>query len=105
MPDIKISIVIPVYNVENYLSECLESVLGQTLEGIEVIAVNDGSTDKSMQILQEYEKNYREILHVYHIENQGVSYARNFGVSKAIGNIFFLWTAMILLSRICVNSI
>lgn len=85
VPDIKISIVIPVYNVENYLSECLESVLGQTLEGIEVIAVNDGSTDKSMQILQEYEKNYREILHVYHIENQGVSHARNFGVSKAIG--------------------
>ena len=73
------------YNVESYLSECLESVLGQTLEGIEVIVVNDGSTDKSVQILQEYEEKYREILHVYHIENQGVSHARNFGVSKAVG--------------------
>lgn len=85
MSDIKVSIVIPVYNVENYLRQCLDSVCGQTLEGIEVIAVNDGSTDGSVQILKEYEEKFPDILHVYHVENQGVSHARNFGVSKAVG--------------------
>lgn len=85
MSDIKVSIVIPVYNVENYLRQCLDSVCGQTLDGVEVIAVNDGSTDGSARILKEYEESYPDILHVYHIENQGVSHARNFGVSKAAG--------------------
>ena len=85
MSDIKVSIVIPIYNVENYLRQCLDSVCTQTLKEIEVIAVDDGSTDGSVQILKEYEERYPEILHVYHIENQGVSHARNFGVSKAAG--------------------
>ncbi len=85
MSDIKVSIVIPIYNVEKYLRQCLDSVCGQTLKEIEVIAVNDGSTDGSVQILKEYEERYPDILHVYHIENQGVSHARNFGVTKAAG--------------------
>ncbi|MDE7210053.1 MAG: CDP-glycerol glycerophosphotransferase family protein [Lachnospiraceae bacterium] len=85
MSDIKVSIVIPIYNVEKYLRQCLDSVCGQTLKEIEVIAVNDGSTDGSVQILKEYEERYPDILHVYHIENQGVSHARNFGVTKAVG--------------------
>ncbi len=85
MSEIKVSIIIPIYNVENYLRQCLDSVCTQTLEGIEVIAVDDGSTDGSVQILKEYEEQYPDILRVYHIKNQGVSHARNFGVEKAVG--------------------
>lgn len=51
-----ISVLIPVYNVEKYLRECLDSVISQTLKDIEIICVNDGSTDSSLQILQEYEQ-------------------------------------------------
>ena len=50
----KVSIVIPTYNVESYLRECLDSVVNQTLKDIEIICVNDGSTDNSLQIIQEY---------------------------------------------------
>lgn len=85
MSEKKVSIVIPVYNVENYLRTCLDSVCGQTLDNIEVIAVNDGSTDGSPVILKEYEERYPDFFHVYHIKNQGVSHARNFGVEKAVG--------------------
>lgn len=52
-----VSIVVPVYNVENFLKECLDSVINQTLKDIEIICVDDGSTDKSLEILREYEKN------------------------------------------------
>ena len=85
MSEIKVSIIIPVYNVENYLRVCLNSVCRQTLEGIEVIAVDDGSTDGSPAILEEYAEQYPDFFHVYHIPNQGVSHARNYGVSKAQG--------------------
>lgn len=54
----KVSVVIPVYNSEPYLCECLDSVVNQTLEDIEVILVNDKSTDRSLEILRRYEKNY-----------------------------------------------
>ncbi len=102
MPDIKVSIVIPIYNVENYLRQCLDSTCGQTLDGVEVIAVDDGSTDQSVQILQEYEEKYRDILHVYHIENQGVSHARNFGVTKAVGEyILFVDSDDFIASNMC----
>ena len=56
MTDCKVSIVIPVYNVEQYLAYCLDSVFGQTLTEIEVIAVNDGSTDGSLEILKTYRR-------------------------------------------------
>lgn len=52
----KVSVLIPVYNVEKYLRECLDSVISQALKDIEIICVNDGSTDSSLQILQEYEQ-------------------------------------------------
>lgn len=54
MEKIKISIIIPVYNVEKYLRECLDSILAQTFQNFEIICVDDGSTDKSLEILQEY---------------------------------------------------
>ena len=52
--NIKVSVILPVYNGETYLSECLDAILGQTLKEIEVICVNDGSTDRSPEILREY---------------------------------------------------
>ena len=55
---IKVSVIIPVFNVEKYLEECLESILAQTLKEIEIICVNDGSVDNSLSILKEYEKKY-----------------------------------------------
>lgn len=85
MPECKISVVIPVYNVEQYLKECLESVFSQTLKEIEVIAVNDGSTDGSLSILKEYEAKYKKHMTVYTTENRGVSHARNYGVARAKG--------------------
>ena len=53
---VEISVVVPVYNVEEYLSECLDSVIGQSFEDIEIICIDDGSTDSSLDILNEYSK-------------------------------------------------
>lgn len=80
----KVSIIIPVYNAEKYLEECLESIMVQTLKDIEVICVNDGSTDKSGQILNEYAKKNSRIK-VIHKENGGVVSARNVGYDVATG--------------------
>ncbi|MCM3650430.1 glycosyltransferase [Metabacillus litoralis] len=80
----KISIIVPIYNVENYLSRCLDSLLTQDYEDFEVIAINDGSTDNSLTILQEYaEKDHR--ICIIDKENNGVSSARNDGLSQAKG--------------------
>ncbi len=85
MSEIKVSIIIPVYNAENYLRVCLDSVCTQTLEGIEAIVVDDGSTDGSAGILEEYKTEHPELFHIYRVENQGTSHARNYGLSKASG--------------------
>ena len=81
---IKVSIVVPVYNVENYLAVCLESILGQTLKDVEIICVNDGSTDNSPYILREYEEKDLRIK-VFHTSNQGYGHAVNLGMVKAVG--------------------
>ncbi|MDR2007401.1 MAG: glycosyltransferase [Alphaproteobacteria bacterium] len=78
----KISIIIPVYNVEIYLEKCLNSVINQTLTDIEIICINDGSTDNSLDILKKYEKLDRRII-LINQENQGVSVARNNGLKIA----------------------
>ncbi len=85
MESYKISMIVPVYNVEQYLRQCMDSLVGQTLEEIEIIAVNDGSPDNSLSILQEYERQYPGKVKVFSIENQGVGHARNYGFSKASG--------------------
>ena len=87
---INVSIVIPVYNVEKYLKQCLESVVNQTLDKIEVICINDGSTDNSLNILKEYEKKYNNII-IIDQENKGPGFARNIGMKRASGKyIYFL---------------
>lgn len=83
--DIKVTIIIPVYNTEAYLDQCLQSVLGQTLQEIEVIAVDDGSKDSSLEILKQYEKQNPNKLRVFHKENGGLSSTRNFALQYANG--------------------
>ena len=73
---LKISVIIPVYNVEKYLRICLESILNQNFKGYEIILINDGSTDNSLNICREYEKKYSNII-VINEENSGPSAARN----------------------------
>lgn len=86
----KVSIVIPVYNVELYLREALDSVINQTLKEIEIIVVNDGSTDNSLEIIKEYEKKDNRIK-IINQENQGLSGARNSGLKIAKGEyIYFM---------------
>ena len=79
-----ISVIVPVYNVEKYLVECLESVLKQTYRNLEIILVNDGSTDNSGEICQEYANKYPQIKYM-HQKNSGVSVARNNGLEMANG--------------------
>lgn len=80
----KVSVVVPVYNAEKYLKECLDSLVNQTLKDIEIICVNDGSTDNSLEILNEYaNKNHR--VRVIDQKNQGACIARNKGLSVALG--------------------
>ena len=81
----KISVIVPVYNVENYLERCVESILHQTYTNFELILINDGSTDSSGQICDHLANQYENIK-VYHIENAGVSNARNVGIQLAMGS-------------------
>lgn len=78
----KISVIIPVYNVEQYLSKCLDSIINQTFKDIEIICVNDGSTDSSLQILKKYASKDERIT-IINQENKGVSSARNKGLEYA----------------------
>lgn len=81
----KISVVIPVYNTEQYLKKCLESVCAQTYKNLEIIVVNDGSTDASLQVCEECRQLDRRLI-ILNQENQGVSAARKFGVEYATGD-------------------
>ena len=81
---IKISVIVPIYNAEKYLSQCLKSIVSQSLEDIEILCINDGSIDDSEKILRDYEAQYPQI-RLFNQENQGVSVARNSGIEHATG--------------------
>lgn len=81
----KVSIIIPIYNTEKYLKACLDSVLSQTYENLEIILIDDGSTDNSGKIIDDYAKKDHRIK-VIHQKNRGQSAARNEGLKKATGN-------------------
>ena len=80
----KISVIIPIYNTSLYLPRCIESILQQTYQNIEIICVDDGSTDSSLQLCKQYADENEKIT-VYHQSNQGVAAARNFGLRYATG--------------------
>jgi len=80
-----ISVIVPIYNVEAYLKECLDSLIHQTLKNIEIIAINDGSTDSSPNIIDGYVNKYPELIKVIHQANSGLSAARNVGINESKG--------------------
>lgn len=84
----KVSVIIPVYNVEKYLKQCLDSVVNQTLEDIEIILVDDGSTDKSLDISKEYAQKDNRIK-IIQQQNKGAAAARNAGLSTAQGDYLY----------------
>lgn len=84
-----LSIIIPVYNVEKYVNKCLSTLINQITSDVEIICVDDGSTDNSGKICDEYAE-YNINIHVYHKANGGVASARNFGLSKASGE-YIAW--------------
>lgn len=81
----KISVIIPAYNVEKYIRRCLDSLVNQTYENMEIIVVNDGSTDRTSEFIHEYAERFPEMVFVYDRENGGQAEARNFGLAKATG--------------------
>ncbi|WP_295156254.1 glycosyltransferase family 2 protein [uncultured Brachyspira sp.] len=83
---IKVSVIIPIYNVEKYLSKCLDSIINQTLKDIEIICINDCSTDNSENIIKEYIKKDNRIKLINHNENQGLGFARNTGIYNSTSN-------------------
>lgn len=83
----KFSIIIPVYNVEQYLRECIDSIMNQTYQDFEVVLVDDGSTDKSGEICDKYVSRNPDKVFVYHKTNQGVLIARDYGIKKSSGDI------------------
>ena len=85
----KYSIIIPVYNTEEYLKKCLESVVNQTYKDFEVIIVNDGTEDNSQSIIDAYTQKYKNVSYIIQ-KNQGLSMARNNGIKKSKGKFFLL---------------
>ena len=81
----KISIIVPVYNVEKYLNKCLDCLVKQTYSNLEIIIVNDCSSDDSERIIKEYEKQYNNIIYIKNENNKGLSFSRNIGLKSATG--------------------
>ena len=88
MSDIKITVIMPVYNVEQYIRSCIDSLIAQTFQDWELIAVDDGTPDKSGEICDEYAKNDSRIS-VIHKENGGAPSARNTAIPKARGEYLY----------------
>lgn len=81
----KVSVIVPIYNVQKYLRRCIDSILNQTYKNLEIILINDGSTDNSGKIIDEY-KQIDNRIKVYHQENKGLSDTRNYGTKIATGD-------------------
>ena len=81
----KISVIVPVYNAEKYLKTCISSIANQTLKDIEIIAVNDGSTDRSLDLLDKLSNKYKGKLKIFNKENGGAGSARNIGIENSSG--------------------
>ena len=80
----KVSIVVPVYNVEKYLKRCVDSLIEQSYSNLEILLVDDGSKDSSLSICKEYELKDSRI-RVFHKENEGLGLTRNYGIERATG--------------------
>lgn len=101
MPTPKVSIIIPVYNVENYIERCIDSILNQTFQNFEILLIDDGSTDKSGKICDNYSLKDSRI-RVFHKSNGGVSSARNLGIQKSLGEWIYFCDSD---DEVCLNGI
>ena len=88
MENIKISVIIPVYNVEKYIGQCLDSIVNQTYKNLEIIIVNDGTKDNSMRVVEKYLSDKR--IKIINKENGGLSDARNKGILASTGSYIAL---------------
>lgn len=85
---VKLNIIVPVYNAEKYLKETLDSLVNQTIDSFKLIIVNDGSKDSSQEIIDEYKSKYPHLIRTFIKENGGIADARNFGLSKVNSEYF-----------------
>lgn len=100
----KVSVILPVYNVEKYLKQCMDSIVNQTLKDIEIICVDDGSTDASLSILKEYEKEDDRVKVICQ-QNAGAGAAVTTDFRLQPVNIFLFWIPMISFHWICLRSL
>ena len=84
-----VSIIVPIYNAAKYLPECIESLINQEYRDIEILLVDDGSTDNCEQVVNEFKIKYNNIIKYYYKINEGVAKARNFGIKKANSDYIF----------------
>lgn len=104
MDDVKVSIIIPAYNAEEYITECLMSCVNQTLSNIEIIIINDGSTDNTQNIIDEFKVQNPTSIKSFEIKNGGAGNARNYGLTKALGKyIAFVDSDDIISSDYCLE--
>ena len=94
----KVSVIVPVYNVENYLKRCVDSLIRQSLAEIEILLIDDGSTDRSGELCDKLAGADLRIS-VYHKENEGQGIARNLGLQKLQERMWFFWIRMIIMIR------
>lgn len=99
-----VSIIVPVFNVENYLDECLDSILNQTYKDIEIIAINDGSTDNSLHILNTYKDKFSS-MKILNQENKGQAQARNAGLEYATGDFILFIDSDDLLDKFMIEKL
>ena len=100
----KFSIIVPVYNVKDYIDKCITSIVNQVFDDYEIVVVDDGSTDGSGEICDSYKSNYR--IKVFHKENGGLSDARNYGINEAKGDyLLFVDADDALADNDCLNNL
>ena len=100
----KVSVIVPVYNVGKYLEECLNSIINQTYKDIEMVIVNDGSTDNSLDIIEKFKNKDNRIKLINQI-NKGVSVARNIGLLNSTGNYIFFVDPDDYIEIDCINKL
>lgn len=103
----KVSVIIPVYNVSKYIERCLLSVLNQTWEDLEIILVDDCTPDNSMELAATVIASHsrgNEVRSLVHDENKGLSAARNTGIRDATGDYVYFWIATIIFPKIVFNG-
>lgn len=95
----EVSVIVPIYNAHKYLKRCIRSILDQTYENLDIVLIDDGSQDNSLEICKRFEKEDQRV-RVFHKENGGVSSARNYGIKKHRGSTLYLLMRMIELRQV-----